>query len=198
MSRPFFKALVGGPGLSALGVLALVGTLLGACSDSSSNAQPAPGVAQCPATLADAIDTACTRAGEDCGIGYACGNVPQQAHCVCTAGKYACTDSTGAAVAKGAPPACIAPGQPNDKECPTAESGTEGKACKTAGLLCSYIGLQCPEKPAPNLDTCQCEVAANGGGLFFHCEPKVCIPRSDASDDAFSAPDTSKDAPADG
>lgn len=193
MSTRGFRALVGG--LSVFGAMALLAI---GCSSSSDSAAPAaPGVAQCPASVAEAIGASCTRAGEDCAIGYACGNEPQQAHCLCTNGKYACTDATGTDVPKGQQPACIAPGAANDKECPVAETGSEGKACKTAGLLCSYIGLQCPESAQPNLDTCQC-VGGPSGGLVIHCEPKLCIPRSDASDDAFHAPDAAKDAATDG
>ncbi len=186
VSQAFFA------GVGAAGALFVVAV---GCSSSSGSAPPAPGVAQCPASVAEAIGAACVREGEDCGIGYACGNVPEQAHCVCTKGKYACTDATGADVAKGAQPACVPPGQANDKECPTGEAAAAGKSCKTPGLLCAYIGLQCSENALPNLDQCQCEGAPNGSGLFFHCEPKLCVPRSDASD----VPDTSsKDAPAGG
>ncbi len=197
MSSRLLRAFVGGVSVVGTALVWLAAPV--GCASSSSGNEPAPPLAaQCPASVAEAIGAACSREGEDCGIGYACGNVPEQAHCICAKGKYACTDATGAAVAKGAQPACIPPGQANDKECPTSESAAANKPCKTAGLLCSYIGLKCPERAEPNLDTCQCEGAANGGGLFFQCEPRFCVPRSDASDDAFSAPDTSRDAPADG
>jgi hypothetical protein len=199
MSSRLFRAFVGGAAWAVSVSLLSIAAPIGCSSSSGGDAAIDASVAQCPASVAQAIGAACTREGEDCGIGYTCGNVPQQAHCLCTGGKYACTDSTGADVPKGSDPVCIATGPANDKECPAAETGTEGKACKTAGLLCSYIGLQCPENGEPNLDTCQCESAANTTGLFFHCEPKLCIPRSDASDDAFAAPDASTtDAPADG
>jgi hypothetical protein len=195
MSSRLFRAFVGCVSVVSASLVVAVG-----CSSSSGGGAPVDAsVAQCPASVAAAIGAACTREGQDCGIGYTCGNVPQQAHCLCTGGKYACTDATGADVAKGADPLCVPTGPANDKQCPAAEVGTEGKACTTAGLLCSYIGLQCPENAEPNLDTCQCQGAASGTGLFFHCEPVLCVPRSDASDDAFAAPDTSsKDAAADG
>ncbi len=158
----------------------------------SSNDTPAPSTSDtsttCPRSLSEAIGAACTLPNQDCPIGYySCGSTPQQAHCTCTNGKFACVDSTGALVAKDTPPGCIGAGKANDKECPAAEKGTERKACTTAGLLCYYIGVQCPENQEPNVDTCQC-VNTGNGALAFHCEPKGCNPRSDAGEDAFTVP----------
>jgi hypothetical protein len=162
------------------------------CS-SSSGGGTAPGDSPlvCPASIALAIGAACTHEGQDCPIGYACGAFPQQSHCVCTKGKFVCTDATGADVPKGAQPQCVGLAPPNSKECPAAESGTDGKTCHTSGLLCYYTGVQCPENATPFTDECQCIGSlSSDSGLAFHCEPKTCNPRSDASDDAFSPPDT--------
>src|SRR5262249_40135061 len=58
----------------------------------------------CPATLDESLDAPCNHDGQDCPIGYTCGDFPQQSHCVCTKGKYACSDATGAPIAKGGQP----------------------------------------------------------------------------------------------
>jgi hypothetical protein len=145
----------------------------------------------CPGSIAQAVDSPCSPEGHDCPIGYTCGAFPQQSHCVCTKGKYVCTDATGTAIAKGGQPQCVGLPPPNSKECPAAESGTDEKVCHTAGLICYYTGVQCPENDQPFVDHCQCVGSASSdSGLAFDCEPQTCNPRSDASDDSFRPPDT--------
>jgi hypothetical protein len=146
----------------------------------------------CPPSVAEAAEGLCTHEGQDCPIGYACGSFAQQAHCVCTKGQYACTDATGAVVAKGAEPVCVGFAPPaNPAECPASESSAGGRVCRTAGLLCYYTGVQCPGSATPFIDHCQCVGSAlTDSGLAFKCEPNTCNPRSDASDDAYSPPDT--------
>jgi hypothetical protein len=159
----------------------------------SSNDDGGPGGADaaltCPASIDLAVDAPCTHEGQDCPIGYTCADFPQQSHCICSKGKYACTDSTGAPIVKGTPPQCVGLTPPNSKECPASETGTDGKTCHTPGLICYYTGVQCPENQQPFTDHCQCVgSAASDSGLAFECEPQTCNPRSDASNDAFQPP----------
>jgi hypothetical protein len=164
------------------------GAVASGCS-SNNDAGPGNGDAAltCPASIDLAIDAVCSHEGQDCPIGYTCSDFPQQSHCVCTKGKYVCTDATGATIAKGAQPECVTLPPGNSKECPASESVADGKKCLTSGLICYFPGVQCPENQEPFVDHCQC-VGAADGGLAFHCEPQTCNPRSDASDDAFSPP----------
>jgi hypothetical protein len=157
---------------------------LSAGCTSNDDAGPGNGDAAitCPASIEQAIDAPCAPDGHDCPIGYACGDFPQQSHCVCTKGKYVCVDATNAPIAKGGQPQCVGLPPPNSKECPTSESSTDGKVCHTPGLICYYTGVQCPENQQPFVDHCQCVGSVRSdSGLAFSCEPQTCIPRSDAS-----------------
>ena len=171
------------------------GTMAGCSTDDASTAgKPVP-AGYCPNTVRAAAGVACTQDGLICPIGYQCGSVPEQANCVCTAGLFVCTDAAGETVAKGAEPTCVPQGQGNDQECPATEDVAHGKPCTTAGLLCYYSGLLCPEgNGVPNRDVCQCK----GSPLQLECEIESCHPKSDASDDAYVVPPVDSGNPADG
>ncbi len=154
------------------------GTIVGCSSDEAAAPSPAPRAGICPNTVQTAVGAACSQEGLDCPIGYTCGAVLEQAHCLCTHGKYVCTDATLAVVSAKGEPACVPAGVGNDKQCPASEQGTDAMACTTAGLLCYYNGPVCPEgNGVPNRDVCQCK----GSPLQFECEQQLCNPRSDAS-----------------
>ena len=134
------------------GMLVMSTTWLMAVGCSSTNDSPsAPDAtpAQCPRSVDEALVALCGADGDECPIGYACGDTPEQAHCTCAGHKYKCVDATGADIVQGTPPACVPVGPANDKECPKTETGTDGLACKTAGLLCNYEGVQGPEATVP-------------------------------------------------
>jgi hypothetical protein len=183
MRRSFRKALFGG----ALALGTSWALVLGCSSKSNDTPETEDASLTCPRSLTEAIGASCPKEGQVCGIGYPCGSFQQQATCTCGGGKFACTDATGTDVAAGAQPACVGPGQANDKECPSTEVAAAGKACKTSGLLCYYTGALCPENSVPTSDFCQC-LGATGGGLQFNCEPRPCNPRGDASDLPDTAP----------
>lgn len=155
------------------------GAMAGCSSDDLAATPPSAAAKFCPNTLKEAVGLACSSEGLDCPIGYQCLSVPQQGHCVCTAGKFACTDATKAVVPKGAEPACINQDKGNDQQCPASVAAAGGKTCTTAGLLCYYAGPTCPESNGvPKRDQCQCKGA---NPLTFVCETEVCNPSSDAA-----------------
>jgi hypothetical protein len=153
----------------AIGVLA-------ACSSDELTTAAAQPPRECPVDVASAIGAAC-RTGQSCPIGYSCGAVVQQAACTCASGAFACNDSTGAPLHPGDTPACVPAAPP--ATCPRAE--TDLARCASAGQVCVYDGLTCPESTGlPSRDTCEC--TGNGdGGLVFHCVVTQCLPRADAA-----------------
>ena len=175
---------------ACLGVIALgIGTMAGCTASSDAPAPQADGGLVCPTSIAD-VGKACTVEGKSCPTGYACGAFNQQAQCTCAGGVFACNDSAGEPIPAGATTAtCIANGSGNDSRCPSTEVNTDGLKCTVSGLQCRYTGFQCPENPPnqPNIDTCQC-VAKPGGGLAYVCEPVLCHPSADASDEGLVAP----------
>jgi hypothetical protein len=127
-------------------------------------------------TVGEAAGASCDTEARACDIGYVCGAFNQQGHCVCTGGKFACTDSTGADVAAGGEPACLSNGTGNDKACPASVATASAAACTVAGLLCTYQGLTCASGTKLT-DQCQCDVN-DKGTLAFKCDTQIC-PGSD-------------------
>jgi hypothetical protein len=154
------------------------GTMVGCSSSTAPETTKPPAPFYCPNTVQEAVGAACTKEGAACAIGYACGAVPNQSHCTCTGGHFACTDSLGMPVMKGTDPGCADQGMGQDSQCPGSLASASGKACMTAGLLCYYTGAVCPENNGvANKDVCQCK----GSPLAFECEEQACHPKSDAS-----------------
>jgi hypothetical protein len=179
---------VAGGFLSELIMLGAICGGIAGCSTSDSAPQTSQAVSlACPVSVVAGVGAPCAAEGEDCPVGYTCGSFVEQAHCVCTSGKFVCADATHQTVDKALGPQCVGNGKGNDEECPAIESAAPGKGCTTAGLLCSYLGPVCGAAPAL-IDQCQC-VGAADGGLVFTCEPKHCSPSADAAPPDANAPD---------
>jgi hypothetical protein len=176
------------------GVLALLSSLLllavEGCSSPSSPAASPDAQAVCPATGAETAGAACTVEGLVCSPQYACGVTFGIAHCVCSSGKFACTDLTDAALTGPASiPAC--PSAAHAQRCPATESAANLAACTEQGLDCSY---RAPCGGTADLDHCLCFEGPlpNGPmGLRFECTTP-CYP--DAGGPPIDAGDSGQDA----
>lgn len=157
---------------AGLAAAALVSTLfVAACSDDEPGTPPpAAPPAQCPSTFAATAGTACTENGLVCTPDYACPGVFQQARCTCTGGSFVCTDATGATVARGGNPACVATPAPSGEACPGSLADARGKACSTPWRECTYA----PACNAGRLDVCLCRPDENTNELTYRCEQSAC------------------------
>jgi len=152
-----------------------------ACSDNN-NQKPAPveAGAVCPSFPKDAVGKPCAPEGYSCAVGYLCpGEVWQQAHCSCTKGVYACTDSTGNDIAAGTDPMCSTVNPPSEN-CGGNPADISGKTCNTASYTCYYTGVTCPNQNngKPYVDDCVCSPRPSGpdagAGLVWRCEVHTC------------------------
>lgn len=154
-----------------------------ACSESN-NMKPLPAEAGavCPTSPKDAVGKACGPEGYSCAVGYLCPiEVWQQAHCTCTAGKYACVDSTGTDMVAGSDPECTPIPAPVET-CGNAPADITGKVCNTAGYGCYYLGVTCPNQNGgkPYVDDCVCAPhgpLTDGGPsvLTWRCKVANCL-----------------------
>lgn len=178
--------------LAAVWPAALLAASGGGCSPGSSPAaEGADAYAPCPGSLAATVGAACSVEGAVCTPSYECGITPAPARCTCTAGVYACSDFTGAAIAgPDTQPAC--PAKVDAQACPASERLASGALCTEIGLLCTYLA---PCDATPALDQCQCSsggpstgggsTAGGGGtGLRFQCTSACTYAGPPASPDA--------------
>ncbi len=189
--------------------------LVEACNASTASAVDAGPEARpaCLTNLQQENGTACEAPdGYSCPVEIPCSGSPlyQQADCVCSSGKWACsyaaTALDAAVIPPGATPMCVSNGHGDQAACPASEvealqGGAEGGALPCApantGLQCLYdSGVTCPGAAFPNLDTCAC-VGGPDGGLVFACESVFCdvVPPDAALDQGLeaAAPDAGRD-----
>jgi hypothetical protein len=182
------------------GGLALASGVLGACSTVIS-VSPDAGPVSPPICLTNVEmqnGASCSAPdGYQCLVGFPCTDPPvgQQASCLCTNRKWACSYTTGegGTIPVGSAPACVPNGVGMQGDCPKNES--PGMACTVAGLICPYAGETCPGAGFPNTDVCQCVAGPDGGPadagplgppvvhpqLQYACDRQLCDPTSDSS-----------------
>jgi hypothetical protein len=192
MSRDVMR--VACAGLLAGCVLSLLAAT--GCSSVSSIAVLPDAQAVCPATPSEAIGAACEVEGLRCYPEYPCGILSVTAACVCSSGRFSCTDVTDAALTSSdGSPAC--PPAASGETCPSAEHMANQAPCSEPGLLCQYPS-SCASIPAFDQCECKAEMTADGGSSFrFECFQGSCQ-TSDAGvvvpEDAGSAgPDAQPD-----
>jgi hypothetical protein len=151
-----------------------------ACSDGFTVAEPAPkqneqAAATCPANIEAANGAKCPHEGLDCRMPISCDAVNEQATCVCTNGRFACSDHLGD-IPVGTEPVCTPRGPADDSPCPVSMQVAEDLPCVTTGKLCSYEGPICPESLTgkPALESCVCRGLSNGTKHYV-CYPIKCI-----------------------
>ena len=169
------------------------GVAVGCSSDEQHPAAP-DAEAVCAATVADTSGHSCGVEGLRCYPEYPCGIFSAIATCICSRGRFGCTDVTGNALNPAdIPPTC--PPATDGGACPATRSAAELSPCAVTGLLCAYPS-GCPRTPA--FDTCECfpaKMSDGGVGLRFECSPPCmeeggAIVSIDAPNDApLDAPD---------
>jgi hypothetical protein len=185
--------------LLAAGAASLGLGALGACSTVVSvGADAGPDVpAVCLTNVQAQNGMSCSAPeGYQCLVSFPCTEPPpQQASCLCTNGKWACSYQAGdgGLIPVGATPSCVSYGAGMQADCPKSES--PGLTCTVAGLICTYAGETCPDAGTANIDTCQCVSAPDAGSLDsgpcgpppvisqlqYSCDRMLCNPTSDAA-----------------
>ncbi len=137
--------------------------------------QPAT-LSSCTAEIHDTNGKACGKEGLTCNFVFECESFTQLARCMCTEGRFACSDTSGS-VMPGASPQCVKNAPPSTEVCPATMAGASGASCDTVGRSCFYEGDYCPERPLPvrPLDYCQC-ARSQTGVMSFVCRKALCNP----------------------
>lgn len=176
---------------AAAAVLLPLGAAANGCTPTSSPSTPTPDAeAVCPDTLAATLDARCEVEGLVCSPQYPCGVLAGIAHCVCTAGAFACTDLEDAAIeGPDATPAC--PAAPDAEACPAIESKAAMQPCTEVGLSCAYSAA-CDAIPAFDQCVCTADPSGQTGPRFVCSDPCAYVgPPVDAGD----SDDESADSP---
>jgi hypothetical protein len=127
----------------------------------------------CPATFAATNGHTCARDGMQCSISIECTPANQEAHCNCLNGVFQCVDPMGT-IAPGESPRCTSGPMTDDQECPPTFTLAQGVACTQVGFTCVYEGADCPGRPLPVQDYCQCKLDRNDDTMRLACSRGLC------------------------